>query len=111
MSCELFYKTAAIANASVNTCCPFSNATQQDPVISAIQTPGQDGSYAMFVRMPDLAVGESSDFTIYYHIPGATFLVFSVYRKYGPVPPGGLLQPGIPCWVWSTARPMWAELW
>ncbi|MCG8069342.1 MAG: hypothetical protein JAY84_15935 [Candidatus Thiodiazotropha taylori] len=62
----LFYTTAPNANASVNTCCSFSNAYQQDPATSAIQTPGQDGSYAMFVRMPDLAIGESSDFTWYY---------------------------------------------
>ncbi|MEW8499217.1 MAG: hypothetical protein AB2699_11950 [Candidatus Thiodiazotropha taylori] len=106
MSYEPFYKTAVNANASVNTCCSHSNAYQQDPVTSAIQTPGQDGSYAMFVRMPDLAVGESSDFTICYHIPGATSLVSSAYRKYGPVPPGGpsatwYTLPGV---VYGTAN-------
>jgi large repetitive protein len=63
----LFYTTAPNANASVNRCCAFSNAYQQDPATSAIVvSPGADGSYAMYVRMPDLAAGASSDFTWYY---------------------------------------------
>jgi hypothetical protein len=63
----LFYTTAPNANASVNSCCSFSNAYQQNPATSAIVvSPGADGSYAMYVRMPDLAAGASSDFTWYY---------------------------------------------
>lgn len=61
----LFYSTSPKANTAIEDCCNFANAYGQDPATSAIQATG-DGSYALFVRMEDLADGESESFTWYY---------------------------------------------
>lgn len=63
----LFYSTSDKAYASINSCCYFSNAYTQNPATSVITTGGAtDGSYAMFVRMNDLAAGASEEFTWFY---------------------------------------------
>jgi Fibronectin type III domain/IPT/TIG domain/OmpA family len=63
----LFYSTSEKAYASINSCCNFSNAYQQNPATSTITTGGAtDGSYAMYVRMNDLAVGAEEEFKWFY---------------------------------------------
>lgn len=61
----LFYSSSLKAHTSINGCCSFSNAYNQNPATSAIELTN-DGSYALFVRMEDLAVGASEEFTWYY---------------------------------------------
>ena len=61
----LFFSTSPRAYTSINWCCSFSSAYTQNPATSAI-TLTNDGSYALFVRMNDLAVGQSDEFTWYY---------------------------------------------
>jgi hypothetical protein len=63
----LFYSTSEKAYASINSCCNFSNAYQQNPATSVITTGGAtDGSYAMFVRMNDLAPSAEEEFKWFY---------------------------------------------
>jgi hypothetical protein len=62
----LFYSTSEKAYASINNCCRFSNAYQQNPATSVLQTTPVDGSYAMYVRMNDLAVGAEEEFKWFY---------------------------------------------
>lgn len=61
----LFYSTSPGANTSIHSCCSFSNAYRQNPASSLIANTN-DGSYALFVRMSDLASGQSDEFTWYY---------------------------------------------
>ncbi len=61
----LFYSTSDKAHTAINWCCSFSDAYNQDPATAAIEETG-DGSYALFVRMNDLASGASEEFTWYY---------------------------------------------
>lgn len=61
----LFYSTSPKAHTSINSCCQFFRAYQQNPATSNIQATN-DGSYALYVRMNDLAVGASEEFTWYY---------------------------------------------
>ena len=61
----LFFTNSSRGNNVHNWCCSFSNATDLDPATATIETTG-DGSYAMFVRMNDLAVGATDSFTWYY---------------------------------------------
>lgn len=61
----LFYSTSPKAHTSINNCCNFSSAYQQNPATSLIQRTN-DGSYALYVRMADLAMGASEEFTWYY---------------------------------------------
>lgn len=63
----LFYSTSEKAYASINNCCSFSNAYRQDPATSGITSGGAtDGSYAMFVRMSNLAAGAEEEFKWFY---------------------------------------------
>jgi len=61
----LFYSTSPKANTAINNCCSFSRAYNQNPATSNISRTN-DGSYALFVRMSDLAIGASEAFTWYY---------------------------------------------
>jgi hypothetical protein len=61
----LFYSTSDNAQISISSCCSFSNAYMQDPAAAPISA-GGDGSYALYIRMADLADGESDMFTWYY---------------------------------------------
>ena len=61
----LFYSTNTKANTSINYCCSFTNATNQDPNTSATTLTG-DGSYALFMRLNDLAAQASEEFSWYY---------------------------------------------
>jgi uncharacterized repeat protein (TIGR02543 family) len=75
----LFYTTESTANMSVNYCCSFSNATNQDPSTSDITTSG-DGSYAMFIRLRDLAPNESQT-VVWYYAAGALADLASVVTQ------------------------------
>ncbi|WOJ92658.1 choice-of-anchor U domain-containing protein [Congregibacter variabilis] len=63
----LFYTAEPRASVVFDSCCSFSNAYRQDPATAPISIPsGADGSYAMFVRLPDLAAGDFYEFTWFY---------------------------------------------
>lgn len=62
----LFYSTSSGADTSIASCCSFSNATGIDPRTSVTGAGPTDGSYAMFLRLPDLATGQASGLTWYY---------------------------------------------
>lgn len=61
----LFFSTSPKANTSINDCCSFSNSYGQDPATSLIEQTN-DGSYALYIRMSDLADGASEEFTWFY---------------------------------------------
>jgi filamentous hemagglutinin family protein len=70
----LFYSTSDGADTSIARCCSFSNATGIDPRTSLIargvdgsgNPQAEDGSYALFIRLQDLAPGQSNGMTWYY---------------------------------------------
>jgi hypothetical protein len=61
----LFYTNSPRGNSGINYCCSFSSIVNQDPTASAI-TLTNDGSYGFYVRMNDLAVNATDEFTWYY---------------------------------------------
>jgi hypothetical protein len=61
----LFYSTSPKAHTSTNECCSFESAYGQDPATAEIELTN-DGSYALFIRMSDLAPGAHEEFTWYY---------------------------------------------
>lgn len=61
----LFFSTSPKANTSINDCCAFANSYGQDPATSLIEQTN-DGSYALYIRMADLADGASEEFTWFY---------------------------------------------
>jgi filamentous hemagglutinin family protein len=62
----LFYSTSSGADTSIAQCCSFSNATGIDPRTSPIWRGPEDGSYALFIRLPNLAQGQTDGMTWYY---------------------------------------------
>ncbi|MBU2902023.1 IPT/TIG domain-containing protein, partial [Maribacter dokdonensis] len=61
----LFFSNSDRAYSTINSCCSFTNATNQNPSTNAITQTG-DGSYALYVRFNDLAVNESDELIWYY---------------------------------------------
>lgn len=61
----LFFSTSSRANTAISGCCSFSNAYSTNPLTNATSLTN-DGSYALFVRMNDLASNESDSFSWYY---------------------------------------------
>lgn len=61
----LFYTTSPLGNMSHAGCCQFTNSTGLNPSSAPITASG-DGSYAMFIRLPDLGVGQTQTFEWYY---------------------------------------------
>ncbi len=61
----LFYSNSDRAYSTINSCCSFTNATNQNPATNVISQTG-DGSYALYVRMNDLGVNESDELVWYY---------------------------------------------
>ncbi len=61
----LFFSNSDRAYTTINRCCSFTNATNQDPATNAITETG-DGSYALYVRFNDLAPNESEELIWYY---------------------------------------------
>lgn len=70
----LFYSTSPGADTSVNYCCSFSSATDTDPRSSPITETARDGSYALFLRLANLAAGQSDGMTWYYAAGPAAML-------------------------------------
>jgi len=70
----LFYSTSDGADTSISTCCSFTNATGIDPRTSSIWRGPEDGSYALFIRLQDLGVGQSGGMTWYYAAAPASLL-------------------------------------
>ena len=66
----LFYSSSAKAQTSVNSCCSFSNVTATNPSTAAI-TVTNDGSYALFMGMNDVAAGATSETLTWYYAAGA----------------------------------------
>ena len=65
-SAALFYSTTAGVNTVHSNCCEFSNVVFKDPKSSSIASAQNDGSYAIFMRVPDLAPGQSGGLSVYY---------------------------------------------
>ncbi|WP_436522547.1 MBG domain-containing protein [Janthinobacterium sp. GB4P2] len=65
-SAALFYSTTAGVNTVHSDCCQFSNVVFKDPKSSLIASSQNDGSYAIFMRVPDLAPGQSGGVSVYY---------------------------------------------
>jgi gliding motility-associated-like protein len=61
----LFYTNSTKGNNIINSCCSWSNVTNQNPLTSNIEITN-DGSYGFYVRMNDLTNGSSDEFTWYY---------------------------------------------
>jgi gliding motility-associated-like protein len=61
----LFYTNSTKGNTIINGCCDWSNVTNQNPETSVI-TITSDGSYGFYVRLNDLTVNASDEFTWYY---------------------------------------------
>ncbi|WP_149302896.1 thrombospondin type 3 repeat-containing protein [Pareuzebyella sediminis] len=61
----LFFSNSDRAYSTINNCCSFSNATNQNPETNVITQTG-DGSYALYVRFNDLGVNESDELIWYY---------------------------------------------
>src|SRR6056300_1403548 len=65
----LFYSNSPRAYTTHNYCCSFTNSTNIDPTSTSsgnFITRTGDGSYALFVRMNDLAPNQSDEITWYY---------------------------------------------
>ncbi len=62
----LFYSTSEGADTVSDSCCSFENVIDKDPRTSEIVTERRDGSYALFLRMSDLAAGEGESLVWYY---------------------------------------------
>ncbi|MDC6388792.1 cadherin repeat domain-containing protein, partial [Maribacter sp. PR1] len=61
----LFFSNSDRAYSTINRCCSFTNATNQNPASNLITETG-DGSYALYVRFDDLGVNESDELIWYY---------------------------------------------
>lgn len=61
----LFYSTSDRAYTTIDGCCSFENATNENPATNIISV-NNDGSYALYAKFNDLANGESDEITIYY---------------------------------------------
>lgn len=61
----LFYTDTEKGDIVVDRCCSFSNVTNKDPRSSATSVTN-DGSYAFYVRLDDIAIGETDSFVWYY---------------------------------------------
>ncbi len=61
----LFYTNSTKGNNIINSCCSWTNVTNQNPLTSTIEVTN-DGSYGFYVRMNDLANGASDEFIWYY---------------------------------------------
>jgi hypothetical protein len=102
----LFYSTSSGADTSLSTCCDFSNATNTDPRTSLIfrgQSGGnpsaEDGSYALFIRLANLAAGATDGMTWYYAaapVAELSTVVSDVSQSAGVTPPPAAPTPTVP---------------
>ena len=61
----LFYTNSTKGNTVINSCCSFINVINQNPLTSTTNITN-DGSYAFYVRLNDLPVGATDEFSWYY---------------------------------------------
>lgn len=61
----LFYTTSQKGNTIIQSCCNWLNVINQNPSTSSVDITG-DGSYGFYVRMNDLGIGETDEFTWFY---------------------------------------------
>ena len=66
----LFYSSSAKAQTSVNNCCSFQNVINQSPTTASINLTN-DGSYALFMGMNDVAAGATSETLTWFYAAGA----------------------------------------
>lgn len=83
----LFYTENSGANMVVDYCCSFSNSTSKDPCSSNIQTYG-DGSYAMYIRLNDLAPQASQE-VVWYYAAGSTAQLANIVSDVAAAAGGG----------------------
>ena len=86
----LFYSTSDGADTSISHCCSFTNATGIDPRTSSIWRGPEDGSYALFIRLADLATGQTDGMAWYYAAAPANQInsvVTQVGQSAGVTPP------------------------
>jgi len=62
----MLYSTSAGADTVSDHCCSFTNVVNKNPRSSVVNTGSTDGSYALFIRMADLAPGASDSMVSYY---------------------------------------------
>ena len=67
-SAIVFHSTNTDADTVTDQCCSFSNIFNKDPRASAIVTPGEDGSYGLFMNYGTLAAGASRPVVWYYGV-------------------------------------------
>lgn len=78
----LFYSTSAGADTVTDECCDFDNVININPRSSDILTPQEDGSYALFLRMNDLAAGQNQSL-IWYYGAGQASQIESIITQVG----------------------------
>jgi hypothetical protein len=61
----LMFSNSPRAYSTINNCCAFTNATNQDPSTNVTTQTG-DGSYAVYARFNDLLVNQSDELDWYY---------------------------------------------
>jgi hypothetical protein len=66
----LFYSSSSKAQTSVNNCCSFQNVINQSPTTASINLTN-DGSYALFMGMNDVAAGATSETLTWFYAAGA----------------------------------------
>ncbi len=95
----LFYSTSAGADTVTDSCCDFDNVIDKNPRASSIVTPRQDGSYALFLRMADLAAGQKETLVWYYGAGQASkidTIINQVGQSAGTFPSAPVQAPEVP---------------
>ncbi|WP_039114318.1 gliding motility-associated C-terminal domain-containing protein [Flavobacterium sp. KMS] len=62
----IIFSNSDRANTIIQICCQWNYVINQNPNTSVVSSGATDGSYGFFVRLNDLAVGESDEFKWYY---------------------------------------------
>ncbi|MBX9807793.1 MAG: HYR domain-containing protein, partial [Flavobacteriaceae bacterium] len=75
----LIFSNSPRAYSTINDCCSFTNATNQDPTTNVITQTG-DGSYAVYTRFNDLLAGQSDELDWYY-ASGTLTEIADIIRK------------------------------
>ena len=75
----IFFSPYSAANTSINGCCNFANAYNQNPATSSLALTN-DGSYSLFVPMAELAPNNSEEFSWYY-AAGSTAAIATVVNQ------------------------------
>lgn len=95
----IFYSTSDGADTVTDSCCQFDNLVNKNPRASYTLTPRQDGSYALFLRMGDLGVGQKQSLVWYYGAGQAnqiTTIINQVGQSSGAIPAAPVKAPEVP---------------